>query len=176
VRAPAGGPRPTPPPPPRPAAAAATARARGAGALEGGHVRVVEAAERPVLDDVDAVERERDTVVVVTLSFRGRRVVGTRRSGHASTQVDRAASEATLEALAQVVPPRRVEWHVDRTEVLGPATAHRPAVVHGAIAVRTARGEEMLVGAALVRTSTYDAAARATLDAVNRRLDQLVVE
>lgn len=128
---------------------------------------------RPALDDVDVVERERDTVVVVTLSDAGRRVVGTTGTGHASGQVDRAAAEATLLALDELAPPGRAEWYVDRVELLGPPSPHRPAVVHVTVATRTAHGHELLAGSALVRTTSHEAAARATLDALNRRLDHL---
>lgn len=141
--------------------------------LESVAVDAVFRVRRPVLDAVETVERERDTVVVVTLSHGGQHVVGRARTGHASGQVDRASAEATLLALDLLVPPGRVEWYVDRAELLGPPTPNRPAIVNVTVEVRTGHGPELLAGSALVRTTSHEAAARATLDALNRRLDQL---
>ncbi len=129
---------------------------------------------RPVLDDVDAVERQADTVVVVTLTHGDRRVVGSSRSGDTGGSVDRAAAEAVLAALDELVPAGRVEWHIDRAELLDPPTPQRPTVAHVAVAIRTAQGADVLVGSAIVRGATHEAAARAVLDAVNRPIVPLI--
>jgi hypothetical protein len=169
-------PEPTGSPRPGPASAAdeaAWAALRELGSIDLDTVEVSgrrTAGDRPALLEVD---RSDEAQVTVVLRHRGQRVEGVQRAGPELRDVERAAARATIEAVLALLPPRVAELHLDWFDVLAPPTPSRDSVVHVAVAVRTATGEDVLVGSALVRDDAGWAAARAVLDAVNRRFTDL---
>jgi hypothetical protein len=166
------------PPPPDRRSEAARQALRELGSLDLEAVEVTGSrtmGQRPALLDVQA--EDPPGYVTVVLRHHGRRVEATEEGSVAPHRVERTASRATIAALRQLLPERVAELHLDVVDVIDPATPNRPAVVHCAVALRTASGEDLLVGSAVVRgTDANDdahAAARAVLDAVNRRFSEL---
>ena len=106
----------------------------------------------------------------VTLSRAGRQLVGTAAGAATTYGVHRAVAEATLKA-AQVGVGRRLRLEVVSVDipVIG---AKRVAVAQ--VAVSTREGKERLTGASEVRDDTRHAVVRATLDAINRRLESVL--
>ena len=105
--------------------------------------------------------------VTATLSHggrQGRAAVGALATRRATW---RAVAEATLGAL-QDLTGGRLRAQVERVTV---NATEDPATVSVVLAVLGERGEEMLLGAALVRDDPERAVMRATLDAVNRRVE-----
>lgn len=132
------------------------------------------AGDRPALLDVGTDEGHASRRVVVTLRHRGQRVETAEQATDTAHGAERAAARATVAALRALLPPSVAELHLDWIDVLEGPTPNRPHVVHCAIALRTASGEDLLVGSAVVRDGARaDAAARAVLDAVNRRFIEL---
>lgn len=82
----------------------------------------------------------------------------------------RAVAEATLRAV-RMLCGRGVLAGVDAVAV---RLAGDPPLAEVAVSILSDRGEERLVGAALVRGDVERAVMRATLDAVNRRLEPLL--
>jgi hypothetical protein len=128
---------------------------------------------RPELHDVATEESGRDTTVTVELGHRGRRATVSRTAGLEDHGVLRAVAGATLDAIIELLPPRVAELHLDGLEILDVQSPSRPAVVHCAVALRTARGHELLSGTAVLDGTIAETTARATLDALNRRFDRL---
>jgi hypothetical protein len=112
----------------------------------------------PVGDELD---------VTATLSLSGREVNGRARGIRTRRGRWRAISEATLDALASLSADR-VRGHVDHVTVLTFADLSHVSV---SVTLLTDRGEETFLGAALVREDPDRAVMRATLDAVNRRVE-----
>ncbi len=128
---------------------------------------------RPVFSSLSVDRGDLDATVEVTLSFEGRPVVG--RAAGLSTALGtlRTAAAATLAALEELIgSDARVQ--LDWLEVVEVGAPGRPEVVSAAITFLTRGSEEIHVGSALVRGDEREAAVRATLDALNRRLEQRV--
>lgn len=112
-----------------------------------------------------------DAAVDVTLLLHGRRITGHAEglaTGHA---LPRTAATATLGALREILPDgfrAELDWlrvvEVDQHDV--------PAVVQTAVTVLTRNGNEQFVGSAIVRGDVKEAAVRATLSALNRRIER----
>jgi hypothetical protein len=79
----------------------------------------------------------------------------------------RAVAEATVGALRQLTDDHLLA-QVDRVHV---AAHDEPAVVTVLVTVLSDRGEETLLGASLMRDDPENAIMRATLDALNRRVE-----
>lgn len=185
---------PPPPPPDRsadvraPATPPAASDGDGDGSSEAPPVRtppvpsdVVAAAHAAIADeDVDATRRRRaaisellaqpvgdDLDVTATLRLSGREVVGRARGVPTRRGRWRAISEATIDALSSLSADR-VRGHVDHVTVL---TFADLAHVSVSVTLLTEHGEETFLGAALVRDDPDRAVMRATLDAVNRRVE-----
>ncbi len=118
------------------------------------------------------VERHSGRVAVaVTLGRDGELATGQvdRQAGDAD--VPRVAAEAALEALRQIAPAR-AHWTL-REAVVGRVAADRAVIVH--VTLATEDREEQLIGSALSPGPPLEeAAARAVVDAVDRRLGWLI--
>lgn len=127
---------------------------------------------RPVLVGVSVDQGPLDTAVEVALRHAGRTSRG--RSDDVTTPeaTVRAAARATLVAVAEVLPDDvrvTLEW----LEVRGVPGVDRRASVEVAVGVLREDGQDLFLGAALVRGDVRESAARATLDALNRPLDRI---
>jgi hypothetical protein len=125
-----------------------------------------EARVRAAIRDLVTRHREGDVEVTATLEVAGRE--GRAEASGVLTRrgVWRAVAEATLGALRELTGDH-LRAGVDRISV------HRedPDVVTVLVSVRSERGEETLLGASLVRDDPEAAVMRATLDALNRRVE-----
>jgi hypothetical protein len=111
-----------------------------------------------------------DVTASVTLAFGGRTAVGEARGMASPTGVHRAVATATLRAVERLVGDAvRVELEHLEITALG---SERTVVVLLTLLTRT--GSEPLTGAAAVRDDVRQAVIRATLDALNRRLELLL--
>lgn len=79
----------------------------------------------------------------------------------------RAVARATLEAMEQTVPGR-VVFDLDSVQVVGDGQVERAVV---SVTFFSRDGEEQLVGVSTVRDDPAHAVMRATLDALNRRVE-----
>lgn len=128
---------------------------------------------RPVFSSLSVDRGDLDATVEVTLSVEGRPMVGRVAGLSTAAGTLRTAAAATLAALGELIGSEaRVQ--LDWLEVLEVGAPGRPQVVSAAITFLTRAGEEVHIGSALVRGDEREAAVRATLDALNRRLEQLV--
>lgn len=126
---------------------------------------------RPVFRGMTIDRGELDTAIEVTLgigpdSFRGR------AEGLATLrETPRTAASATLTALHDLLPDD-VRVQLDWLEVVEGSGPRRPDIVHSAVTCLSRNAEETFVGSAIVRSDLREAAVRATLDALNRRLER----
>jgi len=127
---------------------------------------------RPSIAKMHLVSAGLDVTASVTLASGDRTAVGEARGSATSSGVHRAVALATLRAVEQLVGDAvRVELeHLDVT----PMGTERTVVV--LLTLLTERGGETLTGAATVRDDVRQAVIRATLDALNRRLELLLTE
>ena len=107
----------------------------------------------------------------VTLQLSGTEHTGTAGAASTPTSVHRSVAQATLRAVEEALDGRaRFELEHLETATLG---AERAVVVE--VAMITGRGSERLTGVSAVRDDTRQAVIRATLDAVNRRIETYLV-
>ena len=118
------------------------------------------------------VERQFGRVAVaVSLGHDGEVATGQVDRPAADDEAPRVAAEAALEALRQIAPAR-TRWALKETVVSG-VTAGRAVIVY--VTLETEDREEHLVGSALSPGSPLEeTAARAVVDAVDRRLGWLI--
>lgn len=113
------------------------------------------------------------TSVTVTLAYAGTPYVGTAETAATAAAASRAVAQATLRAveagLGGAAGGFRAE--ADRVDLVGTG-ADRVAVV--IVSVLTARGAERHAGASLAAGDSRQAVIRATLAAVNRRLESFL--
>jgi len=130
-------------------------------------------ARRPVFSSLSVDRGDLDAAVEVTLSVEGRHVVGRGEGLSTAAGTLRTAASATLAALEELVgTDARVQ--LDWLELVEVGSPGRPQVVSAAVTFLTRDGEEVYVGSAIVRGDEREAAVRATLDALNRRLEQRI--
>lgn len=122
---------------------------------------------RAAISELTALPDGDDLAITATLRLSGREVVGRAHGVRTRRGRWRAISEATLDALGPLSADR-VRGHVDHVTVLSYADLAHVSV---AVTLLTDRGEESFLGAALVRDDPDRAVMRATLDAVNRRVE-----
>ena len=154
--------------------------ATGAGALEDlatsapDVVRVPDprAAARPSIARLHLVSSGLDVDAAVTLSTGDRSAVGEARGAASQTGVHRAVAAATLRAVEQLVDGL-VRFELEHLEIT-PMGAERTVLV--SLSMLSTTGSERLTGAAVVREDVRQAVIRATLDALNRRLEMLLSE
>jgi hypothetical protein len=121
---------------------------------------------RPTIRDLST--RHDPDVVTVTarLELDGRVVAGEAAGAPTARGLRRAIADATVRAIGELTrTPLRAQ--VDRVSVGG----NDPAAVSVVVSLLSGRGEELLLGAAIVRDDVEHAVMRATLDALNRRME-----
>jgi hypothetical protein len=122
---------------------------------------------RAAISELSALPIGDELDVTASLRLSGREVVGRARGVRTRRGRWRAISEATLDALGSL-SAERVRGHIDHVTVLSFADLAHVSV---SVTLLTERGEETFLGAALVRDDPDRAVMRATLDAVNRRVE-----
>lgn len=127
---------------------------------------------RPSIARMHLVSSGLDVTASVTLSSGEAQATGEARGAASQNGVHRAVATATLRAVEQLVDGQ-VRLELDHLEVT-PMGTERTVVV--ALTLLTGRGAERLTGAAGVREDVRQAVIRATLDALNRRLEMLLTE
>lgn len=107
----------------------------------------------------------------VSLSWLGSAYVGESSAAATPTSVHRSVATATLRALEEVVGTA-ARFELEQLEInqLGP---DRAVVV--VVSMLTKLGSEKLTGVSVVREDVRQAVIRATLDALNRRLESLLI-
>ena len=127
---------------------------------------------RPSIARMHLVSAGLDVTASVTLSSGTRTATGEARGLASQSGVHRAVAIATLRAVEELIGGvARVELeHLEIT----PMGTERTVVV--LLTMLTPTGSEPLTGAAAVRDDVRQAVIRATLDALNRRLELLLTE
>lgn len=126
---------------------------------------------RPVFSSLSVDRGELDATVEVTLSVEGRPVVGRYAGLSTAAGTLRTTASATLAAIEELIGgDARVQ--LDWLEVQEVGAPGRPQVVSAAVTFLTRDGHDVHVGSAIVRGDEREAAVRATLDALNRRIEQ----
>lgn len=138
----------------------------------GAEVPAPRAAARPSISRMHLVSSGLDVTAAVTLSSGERTAVGEARGAASQSGVHRAVATATLRAVEDLVDGQ-VRLELDHLEIT-PMGSDRTVVV--SLSLLTGRGAERLTGAAAVREDVRQAVIRATLDALNRRLEMLLSE
>lgn len=129
-------------------------------------------AARPSIARMHLVSSGLDVTAAVTLSSGERTAVGEARGAASQSGVHRAVASATLRAVEELVDGQ-VRFELDHIEVT-PMGTERTVLV--SLTLLTSKGTERLTGAAGVREDVRQAVIRATLDALNRRLEMLLAE
>jgi hypothetical protein len=127
----------------------------------------VAAPARAVIRDLASHKGEEGVVVTATLDVAGRVAIGRSTGVPTSRGLLRTIAQATVLALGELTGTR-LRAEVDRVS-LGGAD---PTTVTVVVTLLSARGEELLLGASIVRDDIEHAVMRATLDALNRRVEQ----
>ena len=112
-----------------------------------------------------------DVTAHVTLGFGERSATGHSTGTATQSGVRRTVSVATLQAAEELVGGR-ARFEVEQVEVT--TTGAERTVVVTVVMVSTTGGSERLSGSAVVRDDVRQACVRATLAAVNRRLEPLL--
>lgn len=128
---------------------------------------------RPVFAGLTVNRSDLDNSVTVQLRVAGRTITGTAEGMATRRATLRTAAAAALLALRQVVP-HDFRLQLDWLEVVEGVGPDRPDMVHAAVTCLSGEGEETFLGSAMVRDDLREAAVRATLDALNRRLTMLL--
>jgi hypothetical protein len=127
-------------------------------------------ATRPAIARMHLVSSGLDVTASVTLSSGERVALGEARGAASQSGVHRAVATATLRAVEELVDGQ-VRFELDHLEI-APMGSERTVLV--ALTLLTSKGTERLTGAAGVREDVRQAVIRATLDALNRRLEMLL--
>jgi hypothetical protein len=125
---------------------------------------------RPAIQRMHLVSSGLDITASVTLSHLGRAETGEATGTATQTGVQRAVALATLHSL-ELLTSDRARFDLDHLDVT-PTGRDRTVLV--GVTLVTSHGSERLTGAAVVREDVRQAVIRATLDAVNRRIEQLL--
>ncbi len=135
-----------------------------------GEIPEQRAALRPAITRMHLVSSGLEVTATVSLSSGERITAGEARGSASQSGVHRAVANATLRAVEELVDGQ-VRFELDHLEV-SPMGNERTVVV--ALTLLSARGTERLTGAAAVREDVRQAVIRATLDALNRRVEMLL--
>ncbi|TVR33617.1 MAG: hypothetical protein EA388_10505 [Nitriliruptor sp.] len=140
----------------------------------GANLTVVADAHRDRGDGVRARIRHLDTrvdisdvQVTATLGFGDREVTGAARAVATEQGILRAVAEATLTALSELTGERLVAG----IDSVAASVSGEPPIATVIVSLVTERGDEALLGSSLVRKDPQRAVMRATLDALNRRVE-----
>jgi hypothetical protein len=126
---------------------------------------------RPVILRSEVATSGLQSTTTVVLTCEEQSATGEARSTPTSSGQRRGAAQATLQAVERLVGDR-ARFELEHVEVVDGAGGD-PSVLVGLTLVTT-REVERLTGAAVVRDDEVRAVIRATLDAVNRRLEALL--
>jgi hypothetical protein len=146
----------------RPAHAPSPIDVAEAGIAGGSDARV-----RAAIRDLVTRQGDRGVEVTATLEVGDRRGRSVARAIPTRRGVWRAVAEATIGALGELTGDQ-LQAGVDRVAV---SSQDDPAMATVLVSVLSDRGEETLLGASLVRDDPEGAVMRATLDALNRRVE-----
>jgi hypothetical protein len=124
-------------------------------------------ATRAAIGDLATQQGRAAVAVTATLEHRGRTATAAVDALATSRARWRAVAQATLTALGELTDGQ-LRAEVVRVTI---ETADAPATVTVVVTLVTERGEEHLAGAALLRDDPEGAVMRATLAAVNRRIE-----
>jgi hypothetical protein len=126
--------------------------------------------KRPTIQRMHLVSSGLDVTATVTLSYGGELGQGEATGTATQSGVQRAVALATLRSVEQLlaIPTRFELEHIE----IAPMGRERTVVV--ALTMLGRGGSERLTGAAAVREDVRQAVIRATLDALNRRLEPLL--
>ncbi|MDP9183247.1 MAG: hypothetical protein M3P04_10785, partial [Actinomycetota bacterium] len=127
---------------------------------------------RPSIAKLHLVSTDLDVTASVTLASGTRTAVGEARGAASQSGVHRAVASATLRAVEELVGGA-VRIELEHLEV---TTMGSERTVLVTLTLLTRQGSEPLTGAAGVRDDVRQAVIRATLDALNRRLELLLSE
>lgn len=127
---------------------------------------------RPAITQLHLVSSGLEVTASVTLSSGEQLATGEVAGSASLVGVHRAVADATLRAVEQLVEVP-VRFDVEHLEIT-PMGTERTVVV--ALSMLSAQGTERLTGAAAVREDVRQAVVRATLDALNRRLEMLLTD
>lgn len=127
---------------------------------------------RPSIAKMHLVSAGLDVTASVTLASGERTATGECRGLASSSGVHRAVAVATLRAVEELTGGT-VRVELEHLEIT-PMGTERTVVV--LLTLLTPQGSEPLTGAAAVRDDVRQAVIRATLDALNRRLELLLAE
>jgi hypothetical protein len=125
---------------------------------------------RPVISRMQLVSSGLDVTATVQLSYHDHNVRGEATGTATQSGVHRAVAMAALHALEQLID-NKARFEVDHVEV---APAGRDRTVLVTVTMVSSAGTDRLTGSAVVREDVRQAAIRAALDAVNRRLEPLL--
>lgn len=123
--------------------------------------------KRPSIKRMHLVSSGLEVTASVTLGFGGGTCIGEAAGTATQSGVHRAVAAATLRSVEGLLG-QAVRFELEHIEV-APLGRDRTVVV--AITMLSANGSEKLTGAAAVREDVRQAVIRATLDALNRRLE-----
>ena len=127
-------------------------------------------AVRPEIVRTDLVTTGMEFSATVVLSSQSRAATGDAHGAITSTGMQRAVSQATLRAIERLA---RETAKIELDQVVVTQTgAERTVLV--TLTMVSVRGAERLTGSAVVRDDESRAVIRATLDALNRRLETLL--
>jgi hypothetical protein len=130
-------------------------------------------AGRPVFSGLIVERTALDMTVSVTLRTAGQATTASAQGLASNRQTPRTAAAAAVRALHGLLP-EDVRVSLDWLDVVR-APDGGSGIVHAAVTWLGPDGEERLVGSALERGDAGEAAVRATLDALNRRLERAMV-
>jgi hypothetical protein len=125
---------------------------------------------RAAIRDLVTRQGDDDVEVTATLEVAGRRGHAAARAVPTRRGIWRAVAEATVAALRELTDDH-LRAGVDRISV---TSAEDPGMVTVVLTMLSDRGEETLLGASLLRDDPESAVMRATLDALNRRVEPLL--
>ena len=133
-------------------------------------VGVVTHGGRLLIQRMQLVSAAPGVSAAVTLAVGGHSFVGECEGGAAPDGVHRSVAEATLQAVESVAGGL-ARFRLERVEV---ATVGEDQVVLAVVSMSSALGTERLIGTSAVREDVRQAVIRATLDALNRRLEAVL--
>jgi hypothetical protein len=128
---------------------------------------MVAAPARAVIRDLASHKDDEGVVVTATLDLAGRVAVGRSTGVPTSRGLLRTIAQATVMALGELTG-QRLRAEIDRVSLAG----SDPTTVTVVVTLLSTRGEELLLGASIVRDDVEHAVMRATLDALNRRVER----
>jgi len=132
--------------------------------------QVVTKGGRLLIQRMQLVSAAPGVSAAVTLAMNGQTFVGEADGAAASASVHRSVADATLQAV-QSFAGGLARMHLERVEVV---EVGEDQMVLSVVTMSSALGSERLVGVSAVREDVRQAVIRATLDAINRRLEAVL--